>query len=241
MGNRENIDLAIARFFYSCGILLNVARSPYYEEMVRTINNGPQGYKPLGYETPCTTLIDKEKSRVDKDLEPVQSEWPKVGLSIIMNEWTNRRNRPLLNIIVSCPRGPYFMRAIDCSLIEKNAIFESELLYEAIEDVGPSNVVQVITDVALVCKVAGMIVQNKYRHNYRTTCFVHAMNNILKDFSKFSWIAPIVEKGKKIQVFVCNHHHAQTMYCLHAKVELLKPADTRYGTYFILLRRLLDV
>eukprot|EP01018_Ginkgo_biloba_P005176 Gb_37142 [translate_table: standard] len=187
--NRENIDLAIARFFYACGISFNVAQSPYYEEMVRAIKNGPQGYKPPGYQTLHTTIIDKEKSRVDKDLEPVWSEWPKVEFSIIMEGWTDRRNRPLLNIIVSCPRGPYFMRAIDCALKEKNAIFQSELLF----------------------------------------------------FSNFSWIAPIVEKGREIQMFVCNHHHAQTMYHLHAKVELLKPVDTRYGTYFILLCRLLDV
>eukprot|EP01018_Ginkgo_biloba_P029365 Gb_35054 [translate_table: standard] len=109
--------------------------------MVRAINNGPQGYKPLRYETLCTTLIDKDKSRVDKDLEPMRSEWPKVGCSIIMDGWTDRRNKPLINIIVSCPRVPYFMRAIDCSLKEKNAIFQSELLCEAIEDIGPSTVV----------------------------------------------------------------------------------------------------
>eukprot|EP01018_Ginkgo_biloba_P034250 Gb_24177 [translate_table: standard] len=91
--------------------------------MVRAINNGPQGYKPPGYEKLRTTLIDMEKSRIDKDLEPVRSEWPKVGCSIIMGGWIDRRNRPLLNIMVSGPRGAYFMSAIDCSLKEKNAIF----------------------------------------------------------------------------------------------------------------------
>eukprot|EP01018_Ginkgo_biloba_P031178 Gb_27924 [translate_table: standard] len=116
------------------------------------------------------------------------SEWPKVGCSIIMDGWTDRRNRPLLNIIVSCPIGPYFMRVIDCSLKEKNAIFQSEILCDAIKDVVPSNVVQFITDATPICKVAGMIVQNKYRYIY-WTLFVHAMNNVLKYFSKFSWIA----------------------------------------------------
>eukprot|EP01018_Ginkgo_biloba_P010149 Gb_26025 [translate_table: standard] len=67
------------------------------------------------------------------------------------------------------------------------------------------------------------------------------MNNVLKDFSKFSWIAPIIEKGKEIQMFVCNHHQAQAIYRFHTKVELLKPVDTLYCTYFIFLRRLLEV
>eukprot|EP01018_Ginkgo_biloba_P040756 Gb_13500 [translate_table: standard] len=240
-GSRDNIDYAIARFFYACGIPFNAARSLYYEEMVRAINNGPKEYKPLGYEKLCTTLIDNEKSKVEKQLEPVRDEWPKVGCSIIMDGWTDRRNRPLFNIMVSCSRGPYFMRAIDCSLKEKNAIFQSKLLCEAVEQVGPSYVVQVIIDATPVCKAASMMVQNKYRHIYWIPCFVHAMNNVLKDLSKFSWIAPIIEKGREIQMFVCNHHEAQSIYRFHAKVELLKPVDTRYGSYFILLRRLFEV
>eukprot|EP01018_Ginkgo_biloba_P032752 Gb_36056 [translate_table: standard] len=110
--------------------------------------------------------------------------------------------------MVSCPRGPYFRRAVDCSLKEKNAIFQLKLLCEAIEDTAPSNVVQVITNATLVCKAIGMIAQNKYRHIYWTPCCVHAMNNVLKDFNKFSWIAPSVQKVKEIQMFVCNHHQA---------------------------------
>eukprot|EP01018_Ginkgo_biloba_P018888 Gb_18909 [translate_table: standard] len=197
VGSKENIELAIAKFFYACGIPFNVAQSPYYEEMVCAINNGPKGFKPPGYEKLYTTLIDKKKSQVDKELELVQSEWPMVGGSIIMDGWTDRRNRPFINIIVSCLRGPYFFRAINCSLQEKNVIFQ---------------------------------------HIYWMPYFVHAMNNVLEDFGKFSWISPIIEKGREIQMFVCNHHLAQTMYLLHAKVELLKPVNIRYGTYFILLR-----
>ena len=47
---REGVDLAIARFFFACGIPFNAARSPYIKQMVCAINNGPTGYKPPGYE-----------------------------------------------------------------------------------------------------------------------------------------------------------------------------------------------
>ena len=47
---RDGVDLAIARFVLACGIPFNAARSPYFEQMVRAINNGPMGYKPPGYE-----------------------------------------------------------------------------------------------------------------------------------------------------------------------------------------------
>jgi hypothetical protein len=70
---------------------------------------------------------------------------------------------------------------------------------------------------------------------------VHSLNNALKDIAKIEWIWLLIENGRKIQMFICNHHHSQAIYRKHAKMELLKPIDTRFATYYILLRRLVDM
>ena len=80
-----------------------------------------------------------------------------------MDGWTDCRNRQLINIIVSSMSGPYFLRAIDCSGQEKNTIFLKDQLCDAIAEVGPSNVVQVITDAAPVCKATETMVQKEYK------------------------------------------------------------------------------
>ncbi|KAH9298203.1 hypothetical protein KI387_029885, partial [Taxus chinensis] len=182
-------DVLIARFFYANGIPFNVARSPYYEEMVRAINKGPTGYKPPEYEKLRTTLIDKEKTRIEQQTAPVKRVWSSEGCNIVMNGWTDTRNRPLLNIMVTRSKGPYFLKAIDCSGQEKNADFLEKQLCDAIEEVGASHVVQVITDAAPVCKAAGLLVQKKYKHVFWTPCCVHALNNALKDIGRFQWIS----------------------------------------------------
>eukprot|EP00253_Pinus_taeda_P035891 PITA_35891 len=238
---REGVDLAIARFFLACGIPFNAARSPYFEQMVRAINDGPQGYKAPGYENLRTVLVDKEKSRLERAMAPLKASWSVDGCSIVMDGWTDCRNRPLINIIVSSMSGPYFLRAIDCSGQEKNAMFLKDQLCDAIAEVGPSNVVQVIADAAPVCKAAGAMVQKEYKHIFWTPCVVHAMNNALKDIGKIEWIQELIENGRKIQMFICNHHQPQAIYRKYAKMELLKPADTRFATYYILLRRLVEM
>ncbi|XP_059078050.1 uncharacterized protein LOC131876626 [Cryptomeria japonica] len=151
---REAVDAAIGRFFYANGISFNVARSPFYEEMVRAINNAPAGYKPPEYEKLRTTLVDKEKSRLEEQTAPLKRVWAQEGCSIVMDGWTDARNRPLLNIMVTCSKGPYFLKAIDCSGQEKNVEFLHSQLCDSIEEVGASHVVQVVTDVAPVCKAA---------------------------------------------------------------------------------------
>eukprot|EP01018_Ginkgo_biloba_P005049 Gb_06334 [translate_table: standard] len=195
--NRGEVDLAIARFFYANGISFNVARSPYYGELVKVIIGALRGYKPLGFEKLRTTLVDKEKACVEEEVAPLKHAWSINGCSIVMDGWTNIRNRPLVNIIVSSTLGPYFLRAIDCSRKEKNTFFLRDALSDAIEEVGVSNVVQVITDVAPVCKVVGLLVQKKYRHIFWTPCCLHALNNALKDIGKFDWIVAMIDKGRK--------------------------------------------
>eukprot|EP01018_Ginkgo_biloba_P013676 Gb_30773 [translate_table: standard] len=121
--NRGEVDLAIARFFYANGISFNVARSPYYGEMVKAIMGAPSGYKPPGFEKLRTTLVDKEKSHVKEEVAPLKHAWSIDGCLIVMDGWTDICNRPLLNTIVSSTSRPYFLRAIDCSGKEKNTFF----------------------------------------------------------------------------------------------------------------------
>eukprot|EP01018_Ginkgo_biloba_P029096 Gb_01419 [translate_table: standard] len=179
--NKGEVDLAIVRFFYANGISFNVAQSPYYGEMVKAIQGAPSGYKPPSFEKLHTTLVDKEKGRVEEEVALLKHAWSIDGCSIVMDGWTNIRNRPLLNIIMSSTLGPYFFRAIDCSGKKKNTFFFRDVLSVAIDEVRVSNVVQVITDDAPVCKVAGLLVQKKYKHIFWTPCCVHALNNALKD------------------------------------------------------------
>eukprot|EP01018_Ginkgo_biloba_P019120 Gb_37872 [translate_table: standard] len=139
--NKGEVDLAIARFFYANGISFNVARSPYYGEMVKAIMGALSGYKPLGFEKLRTTLVDKEKSCVEEEVAPLKHAWSIDGCSIVMDSWTDICNRPLLNIIVSSTSGPYFLRVIDCSRMKKNTFFLRDVLSGVIEEVGVLNVV----------------------------------------------------------------------------------------------------
>ncbi|KAH9315128.1 hypothetical protein KI387_023755 [Taxus chinensis] len=83
-------------------------------------------------------------------MEEMKVTWVSHGCNIIMDGWTDIRHCPLINIIVSCKDGPYFLRAIDCSGKQKDVEFQFQILKDVIEEVGPSNVVQVITNATYV-------------------------------------------------------------------------------------------
>ncbi|KAG8373167.1 hypothetical protein BUALT_Bualt12G0142900 [Buddleja alternifolia] len=49
MSSREDADIRIARLFYSCGISFNVARSPFWRDAVKAINEAPKVFYNNNY------------------------------------------------------------------------------------------------------------------------------------------------------------------------------------------------
>eukprot|EP01018_Ginkgo_biloba_P002712 Gb_02256 [translate_table: standard] len=140
-----------------------------------------------------------------------------------------------------CPKGLMFLNVVDCNGELKDATFIANILIDAIESVGPLNVVQVITDNARVCKAVGLLVETRYDNIFWTPCAVHSLNLILKKIGKIEWIKKITDEAKEIEMFITNHHMAQAIYRQFASLELLKVVETRFASHFIMLRRLLEV
>ena len=82
---------------------------------------------------------------------------------IVMDGWTDCWNLPFINFTVSSISSPYFLKSIDCSSQENDTMILKDQLSDAIVEVGPSNVVQVVTNAALVCKATKMMDQKEYK------------------------------------------------------------------------------
>jgi hypothetical protein len=77
------------------------------------------------------------------------------GVSIVSDGWTDIKNKPLINVIASNSVGSCFLYAEDFSGVEKTGSAIAEFLLKAIDEIGPANVMQVVTDNASNCKAAG--------------------------------------------------------------------------------------
>eukprot|EP01018_Ginkgo_biloba_P021743 Gb_37636 [translate_table: standard] len=133
-----------------------------------------------------------------------------------------------------------FLNAVDCNGKFKDATFIANILIDAIESVGPSNVVQVITNNARVCKATRLLVEVRYDNIFWTPCVVHSLNLILKKIGKIEWIKKTTNEAKEIEMFITNHHMAQAIYRQFAYLELLKVGNLICQP-FHMLRQLLEV
>nr|KAJ0221091.1 hypothetical protein LSAT_V11C200051740 [Lactuca sativa] len=151
--------MKILRGLCANGILFNVLRNPQFIEMIQAIKKASEGYKPPSYEKARTSLLDQFVRDVGKELDPVKDTWLTQGVFVISDGWSNVKNEPLINVIAQNSRGATFMYAEAFSGIEKMGVEIAKFLRQAIEEIGPSSVTQVVTNNAANCKAAGREIQ----------------------------------------------------------------------------------
>ncbi|XP_066163182.1 uncharacterized protein [Oryza sativa Japonica Group] len=246
---RSNLDALIARMFYTAGIPFNVARNPYFRKaFMFACNNALGGYSPPSYNKLRTTLLVQEKTHVERLLNPLKSTWPVKGVSIVSDGWSDAQRRPLLNFLAVTEDGPMFLRAINTEGEIKRKEYIAEKMIAVIEDVGPKNVVQVITDNAANCRAAGLIVEQRYSHIFWTPCVVHTLNLALKNicaaksssgdaYEEFQWITEVAADSSFIKNFIMNHSMRLSMFNEFSKLKFLAIVDTRFASTIVMLKR----
>lgn len=124
------------------------------------------------------------------------------------------------------------------------------LLKDAINEVGPYNVVQVVTDNTPVCKAAGMIIESQFPHIFWTPCVVHTLNLALKNicapknseanqtaFLECNWISEVADDVVFIKNFIVNHSMRLSMFKKFVNLMLLSVAETRFASTVVMIKR----
>lgn len=208
------------------------------------------GYLPPGYNLLRTTLLQQERTNVERLLLPVKGTWREKGVSIVSDGWSDSQRRPLINFMAVTEGVAMFLKAVDCSGETKDKYFICELMKEVIEEVGPDNVVQVITDNAKNCAGAGLLIEGLYPNISWTPCVVHTLNLALQNicaaknvennqvtYDECSWITIIADDVSFIKNFIMNHSMRLAIFNEFIPLKLLSVASTRFASVMVMLKR----
>eukprot|EP01018_Ginkgo_biloba_P006648 Gb_37104 [translate_table: standard] len=80
---------------------------------------------------------------------------------------------------------------------------------------------------------------DRFKKIYWTLCVGHCLDLLLHDLGKLTWVNESIRRGKTILNFVVNHRLTLSIR-KHATKELLRPCDTRFATYYIMLKRVVE-
>lgn len=235
------VDNALARLFYANGLAFNLVKSPYLQEFCEVLGKYGPSYTLPSYNALREDLLEREYNRVSSMTTQLKSSLADTACTITSDGWTSVQNKPLLNVLMVTPKGNVFIGAEDTSGKAKTGDYIASVLLRHIDAVGPANVIAVITDSASNCKVAGKIIEEKHKHITWVPCSAHCLDLLLEDFGKERWIADVIADCKTIAQFITNHHASVAIFRTYSEHEIVKPAETRFATHFLLIDRLVKV
>ncbi|XP_039778171.1 uncharacterized protein LOC120645455 [Panicum virgatum] len=111
-----------------------------------------------------------------------------------------------------------------------------QLVDKAIEDIGPENVVQVVTDNASNNMGAKKLLLEKRPHIFWTSCAAHTINLMLQGIGNLPRFKKVIDQVKAYIIFV--YGHTRTLECLRYFTEgreLVRPGVNRFASYFLTL------
>ncbi|KAH7437245.1 hypothetical protein KP509_05G061800 [Ceratopteris richardii] len=238
-------DSEITKLVILESLSFNLLNSKQWKATVKAISEvGPcQGWTGPSYSDLRRRKIDEEKKKIDLSLLPMREKWSRYGCTILSDGWRDRKNRSMINILVSCPIGTFFLRAVEVGKKGKKTTgaFIYRHIKKAIEEVGAKNVVQVVTDNASNCRHMGKLLEEEYKHIVWTPCATHCLDLLMEDIGKLSWVKACTQKASSMVTFFTQKGKVLSMFREHSKLEIKKPATTRFAYMWIVLSRLLEV
>ncbi|WJX29351.1 hypothetical protein P8452_18003 [Trifolium repens] len=143
--------------------------------------------------------------------------------------WTDTKGRTLINFLVNSPAGTMFVKSVDASAYMKIGQKVYELLDSFVEEVGESNVVQLVTDNGSNYVLAGKHLQVSRPKIFWTPCAAHCLDLMLEDIGKIPRVSKVVKKGISLVGFIYNHSLVLNLMREKLESELVRNGVTRMG------------
>lgn len=156
---RDKACNAIERWFLDAGIPFYAATYDSFKEALELVGKYGSGFKPPSMYELRVPLLKKEVNEVEKQLVEYKADWVAKGCSIMSDGWRDSVvQKDIINFLVNSPKGSVFLKSVDVSEVVKDANLLFDMLDHVLDEVGESNVVQVVTDNASNYIKAGMFI-----------------------------------------------------------------------------------
>ncbi|XP_042483113.1 uncharacterized protein LOC122063474 [Macadamia integrifolia] len=208
--------------------------------MVAAIGQFGPGLEPPSYHELRGLFLNDEKGGIKEIRKKYEEYWKTYGCTIMCDGWTNENGRHLINFLVNCPHGTYFIGSIDASNHVQDANMLFQLLDSKIEEIGADNVVQIVTDNVANYVAAGKLLMKKRSRLYWTPCAARCLDLMLEDIGNLEAYRAVIGKATRITSFIYMHTFLLEDIRIRTNgKDLVRTGVTRFTTSFLTLQSLL--
>ncbi|CAN6483923.1 unnamed protein product [Victoria cruziana] len=238
--DKERIDLLLVKFVVVNNLPFRSLRSPDFQEAILAIANYGPGYVPPTYETFRTKLLEDLKGQAAEYVEEVRRTWASTGCTLMSGAWKDARGRVHVNLLASSPKGTVFLKSQCFVGIPEDVPIVADFLRTAIDEIGPENVVQVVTVNEPDFVRAGSIIEQKYPNIFRSSCAAYCIDLMLDEVGKLPYMQSMMLNIKKIVKFLYRNQDVVGLLKAHTKgKELQRPIGSKFLTQICCLQSII--
>ncbi|CAN6566518.1 unnamed protein product [Malus baccata var. baccata] len=237
----HQVDQYVARWVYEAGIPFHAIDNDSLKRVMEAVGQFGPGYLPPSQYELREPLLKEEVERVKKSLKKHEEEWALNGCSIMTDAWSDRKRRSIMNLCVNCKEGTIFLSSKECSSEAHTGEYIFEYVDKCVEEIGPPNVIQVVTDNASNNMAAANMMKKKRPNMFWTSCATHTLNLMLQGIGNLPRFKGVIDKAKAFTIFIYAHHKTLALMRKHTKKrDIIRPGVTRFATSFLTLQSLMD-
>ncbi|GER51284.1 hAT transposon superfamily protein [Striga asiatica] len=191
----------IGRFFYETGLNIDAVSSPAFRRMISHFSENTN--RPIEIPTHRELkgwIFDDAMGEILEYLDRNRTSWTETGCTILLDGWTDKTGRELVNVLVESPKGTVYLRSSDISHCIDNTDAMLTFLDNILEEVGPANVVQIMTySISSFMKEVGRKLMERHRSIFWTvdsSCCIKLMLEKMKSMS------PVKETLDRMRIVV---------------------------------------
>jgi hypothetical protein len=214
----------------------NACDNDEFKQMVEAIGQFGAGLEPLTQYDLRERLLEEEYARTKSLMQEREAEKLKNGCSIMIDAWSDRKRRSIMNLCTNCADGTSFISSKEMLDVSHTSEVIFELVDKAIEDISLDNVVQVVTDNASNNMGAKKLLLEKRPQIFWTSCATHTINLMLQGIGNMARFKKVIDQVKAFTIFV--YGHTRTLECLRYFIEgkeIIRPRVTRFASTFLTL------
>ncbi|GBG82292.1 hypothetical protein CBR_g34576 [Chara braunii] len=228
----EHTSRFLDNFLFCTNQPFSLVDNEYFLEFIDAVKKAHPSWLPYHRDDARTRRLDSAFGRTRADVTAMTTKWQVTGCMLQMDGWSDRRNRPHLNVMVSSPIGTVFWKSVCMEGKDKDSAAYFKILDGVMKEIGSNAVVGVVMDNARVCVKVGKMVEAAYPQIFRVGCTAHALDLALEDmYKQLGWLAVVVDTGNVVGKFFTNVEKARAMFDKFSpNLKLKRPAFTRFAT-----------
>ncbi|CAL8161657.1 unnamed protein product [Prunus armeniaca] len=153
--------------------------------------------------------LDMKHTDMQAYVEKVKEDWGVYGCTIMSDGWTGPTRLSIINFM------------------------------DVIKEVGPSNVVHIVTNNGSAFVKAGEMMMEQYPI-YWTPCAAHCIDLIFEDIGKQGSVANVINKARKLTNYIYNHGWLLAQMRIFCQGDLVRPNATQFATNYITINSILN-